>query len=68
MKIDALNKFGPLAAIEVGGIGLLALGMHNVEAVWALPMILVGSLLLCLGIVMALKFIVASIKSGSKAP
>lgn len=66
--MDTLKKFAPLAAFEVGGLGLLALGMLNVDAVWALPMILIGSLLLCIGIFMALKLVITSIKSGSKAP
>ena len=67
MNTEALREIATLAAIEIGGICLLALGMWKADAVWALPVILIGSLLLCIGITQAIKLIIASIKAGSKA-
>jgi len=78
MKTKVHKDIALLAIFEITGFLLLIIGgqsqypsetrwLSGVGAAWAVPLIVIGSLLLCIGIVLAIKLIIKSTKSGSGA-
>lgn len=76
MKTNELKDMALLAFLEISGFLLLIMGgqalypsgarmLSGVGSSWAVPLIVIGSVLLCAGIVLAIKLIVASTKTGS---
>lgn len=75
MKTKALKDIALLAVFEIVGVFLLAAGLvaQNSQHVlpfmvfdpkWAMPLVIIGSLALCVGILLSTRLIWSSIKSG----